>query len=85
MGWTMRVEVHRAVAFEGDLTVDDPDGIVVDARFVHADDCAGQLVGCHPWVGEPLGAWLAERWADSRSYRYRVDGARRDALTVTRL
>jgi 8-oxo-dGTP pyrophosphatase MutT (NUDIX family) len=85
MGWTMRVEVHRAVAFEGELAVDDPDGIVVDARFVHADDCADQLAGCHPWVGEPLGAWLAERWADSRSYRYRVDGARRDALTVTRL
>src|ERR1051325_5633258 len=29
MGWRMRCEVHLAVAFEGELRVDDPDGIVV--------------------------------------------------------
>ena len=33
LGWSMRCEVHRALAFEGDLVVDDPDGIVVDAAF----------------------------------------------------
>jgi 8-oxo-dGTP pyrophosphatase MutT (NUDIX family) len=85
MGWTMRVEVHRAVAFEGELRVDDPDGIVVDARFVQPGDCAGHLDGCHPWVREPLGAWLDERWEDVRSYRYRVDGADRHSLSVVRL
>lgn len=85
MGWTMRVEVHRAVAFEGDLRIDDPDGIVVDARFVHAGACAGHLAECHPWVREPLGAWLDERWDDRRSYRYRVDGADRHNLSVVRL
>jgi 8-oxo-dGTP pyrophosphatase MutT (NUDIX family) len=85
MGWTMRVEVHRAVAFEGELRIDDPDGIVVDARFVDVGDCAGHLEACHPWVREPLGAWLAERWDDSRSYRYRVDGADRQRLSVVRL
>ena len=31
MGWVMRCEVHRALAFEGDLVVDDPDGIVIEA------------------------------------------------------
>ncbi len=36
MGWRLRVEAHLAVAFEGELTVADPDGIVVDARFVAA-------------------------------------------------
>jgi 8-oxo-dGTP diphosphatase len=32
MGWHLRVEAHLAVAYEGELRVDDPDGIVVDAR-----------------------------------------------------
>ena len=36
MGWRMRCEVHLAVAFDGELHVDDPDGIVVEAAFVPA-------------------------------------------------
>src|SRR3954451_23154253 len=46
MGWQMHCEVHRAVEFGGELRIDDPDGIVVDAAFVtpdlvdrHLDDC----------------------------------------------
>ena len=31
LGWHLRVEAHVAVDFAGDLRVDDPDGIVVDA------------------------------------------------------
>lgn len=85
LGWTMRVEVHRAVAFEGKLRLTDPDGIVVDACFVDPGDCAAHLAQCHPWVREPLGAWLADRWVDARSYRYRVEGADRHSLSVTRL
>jgi len=84
LGWLLRVEVYRAAAFHGEITVDDPDGIVVDARFVPAGDCAGHLEGCHPWVREPLGAWLAERWDVSRSYRYRLDGERLGSITVVR-
>ena len=84
LGWNLRVEVHRAVAFTGELTVDDPDGIVVDARFVPVGDCALHLEGCHPWVREPLGAWLAERWDEPRSYRYRLDGERLGSITVVR-
>jgi DNA polymerase-4 len=37
MGWHLRVEVHRALEFEGDLVADDPDDIVVDARFFPVD------------------------------------------------
>ena len=33
LGWVMRCEVHRALAYEGDVVVDDPDGIVVEATF----------------------------------------------------
>ncbi len=40
LGWVMRCEVHRALAFEGDVVVDDPDGIVVEATFAAADACS---------------------------------------------
>ena len=43
LGWVMRCEVHRAVAFEGELRVDDPDGIVVEAAFVPPTECADRL------------------------------------------
>jgi 8-oxo-dGTP diphosphatase len=84
LGWLLRVEVHRAVDFEGDLHVDDPDGIVVDAQFVAVDNCGGHLDACQPWVREPLAEWLAERWADSRGFRFDVAGVDRRSLVVTR-
>lgn len=84
LGWRLRVEVWRAVEVMGDLRLGDPDGIVVEARFVPVPDCPGHLEGVHPWVREPLGEWLAERWADTRPYRYHVDGADRAALRVMR-
>ena len=85
LGWTLRVEVHRATAYGGELVVDDPDGIVVDARFVSAASCAGHLQGGHPWVREPLVEWLGERWAGTRGFGYRVDGDDLAALSVRRL
>jgi 8-oxo-dGTP diphosphatase len=85
MGWRLRVEVHRAVAYEGELEVDDPDGIVVDARFVPVDDCARQLADTWLPTHEPLVAWLAERWTDARAYRYSVDGPNRADAIITRL
>ena len=86
LGWSLRVEVHRAIAFEGELNVDDPDGIVVDARFVPLDDCPAQLAAT-TWVPthEPLIDWLDERWDEARAYRYRIDGASRADFVYTRL
>ncbi|MDQ1444778.1 MAG: 8-oxo-dGTP diphosphatase [Acidimicrobiaceae bacterium] len=84
-GWRLNVEVFRAVAYEGEITVDDPDGIVVDARFVPVDDCQVQLASTWLPTHEPLVAWLAERWTDSRSFKYRVHGASRDDFQITRL
>jgi 8-oxo-dGTP diphosphatase len=85
MGWTLRVEVHRAVAFEGDLDPRDPDGIVVDARFVSLDECTRHLASTWLPTHEPLFAWLSDRWTDARSYRYRIDGDARATMRVTRL
>lgn len=87
LGWTLRVEAHLAVAYEGELSVgQDPDGIVVDAQFVPVDACDGHLDGGRPWVCEPLGAWLAERWAhdQARDFGFLVTGADPAALVVTR-
>jgi len=85
MGWRMRVEVHRAVEFSGDLVLEDLDEIVVDARWVAADSCGPHLEACPVWVREPLSTWLADRHPDARSYRYQVEGADRASMTVTRL
>jgi 8-oxo-dGTP diphosphatase len=84
LGWRLRVESFRAVSFSGDLVVDDPDGIVVDARFVHASACAAHLGGAFQWVCEPLAEWLEQPWEGSRSFGYDVAGADMSSLAVTR-
>jgi 8-oxo-dGTP diphosphatase len=88
LGWSLRASVFLAVAYEGELVVDDPDGIVVDAQFVALDDCAGHLALCHPWVREPLAEWLDTRWSHTEQpapFGYRVDGTDLTSLIVTRL
>ncbi len=83
LGWTLRVEVHRAVEYHGELALDDPDEIVVDARFLTDDDCTRCLGGGHRWVAEPLGEWLGERWGEGRTYGYVLRG--RGPFEVERL
>ncbi len=87
LGWRLRVEAHRALEWDGELVVDDPDGIVVDARFVPLDACAGHLGHCHPWVREPLAAWLDEPWAPGgreAPFHFHVAGADAASAVVTR-
>ena len=86
MGWRLKVEVHRALEFSGDLVLEDLDEIVVDAQWVATDACGPHLEACPVWVREPLAAYLDERWpGDAPSFRYRVEGADRGAMTVVRL
>jgi 8-oxo-dGTP pyrophosphatase MutT (NUDIX family) len=86
LGWSLRCEVHRAVEFAGDLHVDDPDGIVVDAAFTLPEECTALLDACARWVREPLLDWLDQRWGprEHRSYTYDVLGTVRDDLRVVR-
>ena len=86
MGWTLRAEIHRAVEFAGEVHVDDPDGIVVEAAFVPLADAGARLARNTRWVGEPLGEWLVERWgpAEPREYRYHVRGTSRHDLSIVR-
>ena len=84
MGWDLRVEVYRALDWHGKLTIDDPDGIVVDAEFVAHTACPARLLGNARWVHEPLCEWIETRWEEHRSYRYRLEGADRATMAVTR-
>ena len=84
LGWRMRCEVHRAVEFDGELTVEDPDGIVIEAAFLPVAACADRLAACLQWVREPLIDWLVDRWGppDRRGYRYAVRGSSLDDFEV---
>jgi 8-oxo-dGTP diphosphatase len=84
MEWRLRVEVHLATHWSGEITIDDPDEIVVDADFVSNHRSADLLAGSQPWVTEPLIAWLDERWSMKRTFSYRVEGTDRAMLKVTR-
>jgi ADP-ribose pyrophosphatase YjhB (NUDIX family) len=86
LGWSMRCEVYRALDFRGELRLEDPDGIVIEACFATSDEWEGLLRACSPWVREPLADWLEHRWGPDapRSYAYDVSGAHRDDLQVVR-
>ena len=85
LGWHLRVEAHLASVWDGELALDDPDGIVVEAGFYGAGDCRTRLENAPRWVSEPLLDWLGERWTGTRQFNYRVDGERPGDLEVTRL
>jgi 8-oxo-dGTP diphosphatase len=84
LGWHLRVEAHVAVDYSGEVRVDDPDGIVVAAAFVPADACGDHLADCHPWVAEPLRAWLDERWDEPRRFTFELAGDDPAEVVVTR-
>jgi len=85
MGWTLRVEVHRATGFDGRISLDDPDGIVVDAAWLDLDGCHECLATAWVPAREPMLAWLVERWLEPRTFRYRVEGGARVGANVIRL
>lgn len=85
MGWHMTVQVFRATSWRGHVQVgDDPDGIVVNARFLEVDECAAHLSGNARWVREPILEWLQHRWSDHRAFRYELVGADRATMVVHR-
>lgn len=85
--WHLRAQIFLAREYEGQIEVDDPDGIVVDADFFLDDACDELLADCFQWVREPLGDWLVDRWgADGfRTYHYEVYGTDPTGLRVERV
>jgi 8-oxo-dGTP diphosphatase len=84
-GFVLRVEAHLGLAVEGRLSVDDPDGIVVDAGYVERSLVADRLGSAQPWVVEPLLAHLHEGIDDGRTFRYHMTGRRGQARRIDRL
>lgn len=86
--WVMNVSAHRALEWSGELLVDDPDGIVVDAGFCGATEVARRLHESPRWVREPLLAWTQRRPSAEPSYCYKVEaldeGAGSRGLVVKR-
>ena len=85
LGWVLRVEAFRAVAFSGEVIVDDPDGIVVDACYTPAGGCGDVLAKAPQWVREPIVEWLDHRWDGTRAFHYKIEGHDLPTLKVTRL
>ena len=89
LGWRMRCEVHLVAEYEGEVFIDDPDGIVVEANFYGPAHADGLLLNCPAWVREPISEWINQRWdhasqAEPRRYEYAVGGTRRSDLVVKR-
>jgi 8-oxo-dGTP diphosphatase len=83
--WDLRVVVYRAIAWQGDILLDDPDGIVHDAMFLEHDDCRVRLRESPLWVRDPILEWMLEPWTDAREFRYHVAGTNPSTLIVNRL
>lgn len=84
-GFFLAVEAHRAEHFDGSISIDDPDGIVIAAEFVELPDTRSRLADASPWVIEPLLAHLDDGVNDGRVFRYHMVGGRGDQRTITRL
>jgi ADP-ribose pyrophosphatase YjhB (NUDIX family) len=93
LGWRARVEAHLARTYQGELRVEDPDGIVVEAAWVDPGACHGHLRTGRRWVREPLEAWLEvvvggptgpAGWSP-RTFRYHVAGTDPATAVVTAL
>lgn len=94
LGWRARIEAHVATSYRGELRVDDPDGVVVEAAWVDPAACGPQLDGVHRWVREPLMSWLDAAAAalsppdatnGAPTFRYHVAGTHGSGLVVTRV
>lgn len=83
MGWRLRVEAWEARLVDGEIAIDDPDGIVEEVRGVSLADAPGLLRHSPPWVHEPVGAWLDG--AHLGHYRFVLRGANRATATVERV
>ena len=78
------VEVFRAEGWSGDLTFEDPDGIVEDGAFVDGEEGSVLLESAPRWVCEPVGDWLAGRVPDGACYDFLARGTSPGNLDVER-
>ncbi|MDO8362021.1 MAG: NUDIX hydrolase [Actinomycetota bacterium] len=83
MGWRLSVEAWEAAAVEGEVAIDDPDGIVEQVRHASASEAPSLLQASPAWVHTPVGAWL-EGSTENR-YAFLLHGAQRGSARVERV
>ncbi len=85
LGFKLDVIAFEAISFSGEIAIDDPDGIVIDAEFVHPTAAIDRMHSAPRWVAEPFGAYLREGVDDGRRFGYRVEGPSREERKVHRV
>ena len=85
MNWTLRVEVHLADGYSGQLHIDDPDGIVQAADWVPKGKLEELLNGQQLWLREPLLGYMNNDLPESGEFRYRILGRDIGSLYVERV
>ena len=83
MGWRLKVEAWEAALVQGDVVVEDPDGIVEEVRHVGRVEAPTLLAASPPWVHTPVGEWLGG--SSGGHYRFALHGAQRSGATIERL
>ena len=83
MGFTLVAETYIAHAIASTtIAIDDPDGIVTDARWFPLDEALVALESTWVPTRQPLCGWLGERWMEPRTFDYSVEGDRGAGLVV---
>ena len=82
MGWDLTVESWLATAVEGEIALNDPDGIVERAEFVDVADVARLMEESAPWVRIPLLNWLELGRRPMEPHHFRVFGVDRATARV---
>jgi 8-oxo-dGTP diphosphatase len=81
----LAVEVHLADGYDGSITLDDPDGIVVDAHFLGPDAIDDRLDTSPLWVAEPMRDWMRAPWEETRHFGYRAQGRNPAEMSAERV
>lgn len=79
------VEVYEALAWDGHIAIEDPDGIVEAAEFCAPGRRDSLLETSPPWVREPVAEWLADQQQDAHHFGYDVSGVHPAKMRAKRL
>lgn len=81
---SLQVKVFEAIEWTGSLVVNDPDGIVEDAKFFSEEDCEIRLKDSPVWVRDPFLTYLKDEIASEKSFGYLVTSDDSGDLRVKR-
>ncbi|HQZ33738.1 MAG TPA: NUDIX hydrolase [Ilumatobacteraceae bacterium] len=83
MGWRLKVEAWEVAAFDGDVLIADPDGIVEQVLHASLAEANDLLQASPPWVHAPVTEWLAGAVCDD--YKFVLRGVERRNARIERV